>query len=138
MPAENEAPKDRMQWGRLIRTIATDQDRAAFAALFEYFAPRIKSFLLRSGANEASAEELAQETMLAVWRKAASFDPESSGAAGRTGSFNRASTAASAPFAIVAGGRFVSTAPPTCSIERMKARHCGQDTRCVAIAMCCP
>ena len=35
----------------------------------------------RSGASEASAEELAQETMLAVWRKAALFDPESAGAA---------------------------------------------------------
>jgi len=81
MPAENEAPKDQMQWGRLIRAIATDQDRAAFATLFEYFAPRIKSFLQRSGASEASAEELAQETMLAVWRKAALFDPESTGAA---------------------------------------------------------
>lgn len=81
MSAEIETSKDRTQWGRLIRAIATDQDRAAFAALFEYFAPRIKSFLQRSGASEASAEELAQETMLAVWRKAALFDPESAGAA---------------------------------------------------------
>lgn len=81
MSAENEASKDRMEWGRLIRSIATDRDRAAFAALFEYFAPRIKSFLQRSGASEARAEELAQETMLAVWRKAALFDPESAGAA---------------------------------------------------------
>jgi RNA polymerase sigma-70 factor (ECF subfamily) len=81
MLAENDASKARMQWGSLIRAIATDQDRAAFATLFEYFAPRIKSFLQRSGASEASAEELAQETMLAVWRKAALFDPESAGAA---------------------------------------------------------
>ena len=72
---------ERMQWGRLIRAIATDQDRAAFATLFEYFAPRIKAFLQRSGASEASAEELAQETMLAVWRKASLFDPDSAGAA---------------------------------------------------------
>lgn len=74
MSAENEASKDRMEWGRLIQSIATDQDRAAFAALFGYFAPRIKSFLQRSGTSEARAEELAQETMLAVWRKAALFD----------------------------------------------------------------
>ena len=57
------------------------QDRVAFATLFEYFAPRIKSFLQRAGVGEASAEELAQETMLAVWRKAALFHPESAGAA---------------------------------------------------------
>ena len=82
MPAENEAPKDRMQWSTPdIERSRRDQDRAAFAALFEYFAPRIKAFLQRSGASEASAEELAQETMLAVWRKAALFDPESAGAA---------------------------------------------------------
>jgi RNA polymerase sigma-70 factor, ECF subfamily len=71
-----------MQWGGLIHAIATHQDRAAFAALFEYFAPRIKAFMQRSGASEASAEELAQETMLAIWRKAALFDPASAGAAG--------------------------------------------------------
>ena len=70
-----------MQWGQ-----SDPRDRAAsgpraFAALFEYFAPRIKAFMQRSGASEASAEELAQETMLAVWRKAALFDPASAGAA---------------------------------------------------------
>ena len=48
--------------------------------LFEYFAPRLKTYMQRSGASEASAEELAQETMLTVWRKAALFDPASAGA----------------------------------------------------------
>lgn len=81
MSAENKGDPDRMRWARKIRAIATHQDRSAFADLFKYFAPRIKTFLQRSGANEASAEELAQETMLVVWHKAASFDPESAGAA---------------------------------------------------------
>lgn len=81
MPAEREPATAQNQWGRLIRAIADRQDRAAFAALFECFAPRIKAFMQRSGAGEASAEELAQETMLAVWRKAALFDPASAGAA---------------------------------------------------------
>ena len=81
MPSDNEASSDRVQWGSLVSAIAKRQDRAAFAALFEFFAPRIKAFMLRSGASEASAEELAQETMLAVWRKAALFDPASAGAA---------------------------------------------------------
>jgi RNA polymerase sigma-70 factor (ECF subfamily) len=76
-----EATTDQMKWGPLIRAIATQQDRTAFSALFEYFAPRIKSFMQRSGASEAKAEELAQETMLAVWRKAGLFDPASTGAA---------------------------------------------------------
>jgi RNA polymerase sigma-70 factor (ECF subfamily) len=81
MSSDEAATRDRMQWVRLIGAIATRQDRAAFAALFEYFAPRIKAFMQRSGVSEANAEELAQETMLVVWRKAALFDPASSGAA---------------------------------------------------------
>jgi RNA polymerase sigma-70 factor (ECF subfamily) len=67
-------------WGALIEAVAVRQDRAAFASLFEYFAPRIKAYMQRSGASEANAEELAQETMLMVWRKAALFDPASAGA----------------------------------------------------------
>jgi RNA polymerase sigma-70 factor, ECF subfamily len=77
---ENEALAARAQWGHLIGQIASRQDRAAFAALFEYFAPRIKTFMQRSGASEAHAEELAQETMLAVWRKSAMFNPAAASA----------------------------------------------------------
>ena len=51
-----------------IKAVATGADKKAFAALFKYFAPRIKSFLMRSGSNEALAEELAQETMQMVYR----------------------------------------------------------------------
>lgn len=81
MPMENGATEGRMNWARLIGAIATEQDRGAFASLFEYFAPRIKAFMQRSGTSEASAEELAQETMLAVWRKAKLFDATTAGAA---------------------------------------------------------
>jgi RNA polymerase sigma-70 factor (ECF subfamily) len=80
MPAD-EPKTQRMDCGRLISAIAMRQDRTAFAELFEYFAPRIKAFMLRSGASATIAEELAQETMLTVWRKAASFDSDTSGAA---------------------------------------------------------
>jgi len=81
MPADREHATEQMQWGQQIRAVADHQDRSAFACLFKYFAPRIKAFMQRSGASEAGAEELAQETMLTVWRKAASFDPASAGAA---------------------------------------------------------
>lgn len=80
----NEIPNgatDAARWAALIEAIAARQDREAFATLFEYFAPRIKTFMRRSGAAEQSADELAQETMLAVWSKAALFDPRSAGAA---------------------------------------------------------
>lgn len=58
----------------LIERIAEAQDREAFAALFRHFAPRVKGYLVRQGADVHTADELAQEAMLMVWRKAAQFD----------------------------------------------------------------
>jgi RNA polymerase sigma-70 factor, ECF subfamily len=60
---------------RNILAVAERHDRAAFAALFTHFAPRVKGYLIRHGAAPEAAEDLAQETLLIVWRKAASFDP---------------------------------------------------------------
>lgn len=65
---------------RLIEAIAVRQDREAFAVLFAFYAPRVKAFLLRSGTPADLAEELAQETLVTVWRKAALFDPAKAGA----------------------------------------------------------
>jgi RNA polymerase sigma-70 factor (ECF subfamily) len=62
-----------------VAAIATRGDRAAFVALFGFYAPRIKGFLMRSGTAADVAEEIAQEAMLAVWRKAATFDPARAG-----------------------------------------------------------
>ncbi len=58
----------------LIQAVAQG-DRSAFATLFAHYAPRIKAFLMRRGSAALDAEELAQEAMLAVWRKAGQFDP---------------------------------------------------------------
>lgn len=66
--------------GALITRIASSRDRQAFAVLFSYYFPRVKAYLLRAGASANVAEELAQETMLRVWRKAESFDPEAAAA----------------------------------------------------------
>jgi len=59
----------------LIRAVAQTRDRSAFAVLFKHFAPRVKAYLVRAGTLSELAEELAQETMVTVWRKAVSFDP---------------------------------------------------------------
>ncbi len=64
----------------LILAIARRGDRAAFAVLFAHFAPRVKAWMMRAGATPAAAEELAQETMLMVWRKASLFDSSRAGA----------------------------------------------------------
>jgi len=60
--------------GELIQRVARQADRAAFAELFRLFAPRLKSYLMRQGCDFAGAEDLMQETMVMVWRRAASFD----------------------------------------------------------------
>lgn len=54
--------------------IAERRCRAAFAELFSYYAPRVKGFMLRLGAADAEAEELAQDVMITVWQKAAMYD----------------------------------------------------------------
>jgi RNA polymerase sigma-70 factor (ECF subfamily) len=65
----------------LILAIAARRDRTAFVTLFGRFAPRLKSWFQRQGSASDQAEDLAQETMLAVWRKADAFDPTRAGAA---------------------------------------------------------
>ena len=75
------APLDAAAQVRLIAQVAAQRDRQAFALLFRHFAPRLKAFHLRAGLADSVAEELAQETMLLLWRKAASFDPSQAGAA---------------------------------------------------------
>lgn len=78
-PAEAEgrppasAGESRME--ALLRAVATLRDRAAFAELFRHFAPRLKAFMMKGGADGDTAEELAQEAMIQVWRRADSFDP---------------------------------------------------------------
>src|SRR5262245_55689182 len=62
------------QAAQLIEAIATRQDRVAFAALYRHYAPRVKAFLMRGGTDAESAQEIAQEALIMVWRKAASFD----------------------------------------------------------------
>lgn len=63
-------------WSECIVAIAKTQDRQRFAALFAHFGPRLKSYFLRLGVAPGMAEDLAQDTMLMVWRKADRFDPE--------------------------------------------------------------
>ena len=66
---------------QLMFRIAQNKDRDAFAKLFDQFAPRVKSFMMRKGASAEMAEDLVQETMIAVWSKAALYVPERGGVA---------------------------------------------------------
>ena len=70
-----EATAKRMAWVAQIHAVRDTKDRAAFAELFGYFAPRVKSFLMKSGASPDLAEECTQEVMATLWNKAHMFDP---------------------------------------------------------------
>jgi RNA polymerase sigma-70 factor (ECF subfamily) len=59
----------------LVAQVAVSQDRDAFAALFDHYAPRLAAYLQRLGSEPALAEEIVQDTMATLWRKAALFDP---------------------------------------------------------------
>ncbi|TAN16639.1 MAG: sigma-70 family RNA polymerase sigma factor [Rhizobiaceae bacterium] len=77
---QKEATPSPEDLARLIGAVAKDRDRNAFAQLFAYFAPRVKTFLMRSGLADPMAEEVTQEVMLTLWRKASYFDPCRAGA----------------------------------------------------------
>ena len=72
--ATGPTPPD-FSWEDLLLAVAEQGDREAFSCLFTHFAPRVKSYLLRQGATQAQAEDVAQETLALLWRKAALFDP---------------------------------------------------------------
>lgn len=71
----NKVKSTKSEWVHHVARIRDHQDQTAFAELFRHFAPRIKAFLMKSGAEATMAEECAQEVMATLWRKAHMFDP---------------------------------------------------------------
>ncbi|MEO1324661.1 MAG: sigma-70 family RNA polymerase sigma factor, partial [Pseudomonadota bacterium] len=67
-------PTERERLADCVEQIAGARSRRAFSELFEYFAPRLKSYLIRLGSDASVAEEIMQEVMLNVWRKAEQYD----------------------------------------------------------------
>ncbi|MFB2551388.1 sigma-70 family RNA polymerase sigma factor [Ensifer soli] len=65
----------RQRFAGLAARVAEQRDRAAFGELFDFFAPRLKSFLMRQGQPAQEAEDLAQEVMVILWQKAHLYDP---------------------------------------------------------------
>ena len=66
--------KEQQEINDCLDCVAKRQDKIAFAILFKFFAPRIRSHGLKKFSHEAMAMELVQETMMLVWRKAKQFD----------------------------------------------------------------
>jgi RNA polymerase sigma factor (sigma-70 family) len=61
-----------------LQNIATRQDKAAFVALFNAFAPKVKAYVRRQGGGQGidsgQADDITQDVMLQVWNRAAQFD----------------------------------------------------------------
>lgn len=75
-PVKPDPGLDQVVLQSLIAAVADDQDRVAFETLFLKFGPRIKGMMLSSGALEDVAEDLVQEVMMTIWRKAPLYAPE--------------------------------------------------------------
>ena len=60
----------------MLARVAQSRDRAAFAVVFDHFAPRVKSFMMRKGATAELAEDLVQDAMITVWTKASLYSAE--------------------------------------------------------------
>ena len=69
---ETQQYSDQTVW---MLAVKNDRDRAAFARVFDFYAPRLKGFIMRTGVSSAQAEDIVQEVLLTVWRKADQFDP---------------------------------------------------------------
>lgn len=73
--AEGDVPHPAALAGCIV-AVGRDCDRIAFGVLFRYFGPRLKTYFMRyATVDETTADELVQDAMLLVWRKAALFDP---------------------------------------------------------------
>ncbi len=79
-PLAPAAPVPAHEHAALLQRVAKTQDREAFVSLFHFYAPRVKSYLMKSGADEATAEEIVQNTFITVWEKAGGYDPHKAAA----------------------------------------------------------
>jgi len=77
----NQSPPLADELADFVRSVGARADREAFAELYRHFGPRLKTFFMRGGMSPGIAEDLVQETMLSLWRKASYYDPSRAGAA---------------------------------------------------------
>lgn len=71
---ESDDPPPLSEQTRWMLAVRDADDRAAFARLFDFYAPRVKAMAMRGGAPSAAAEDIAQDVMLRVWQARAQFD----------------------------------------------------------------
>lgn len=74
LSVSNAAP-DALYWSTQMAAVSSQRDRASFMRIYDYFAPRLQRYLRNLGVSESVADELVQEALLTLWRKAGLFDP---------------------------------------------------------------
>ncbi len=73
-PRQQNATQHQFAASELLAAVGGRRDRAAFADLFAFYAPRLGAYFRRLGTDAGQAEELVQEVMLAIWRRAERYD----------------------------------------------------------------
>ena len=73
-PIQNKQATDPIDWSNVLGRVADVGDVEAFKSIFEYIAPRVKAYIMRLDCDSLVAEELTQEVMSIVWRKAKQYD----------------------------------------------------------------
>ena len=71
----SQANADAQYWAEQMAAVALRRDMDCFMRIYDHFAPRLQRYLLGMGVSAARAEELVQEALLRLWRRAESFDP---------------------------------------------------------------
>lgn len=74
-PTPSPAAPDALYWSAQMAAVAVKRDRASFMRIYDHFAPRLQRYLCNLGVPESMADELVQDALLTLWRKAATFDP---------------------------------------------------------------
>lgn len=73
--AAGDTASDPRYWAAQMSAVALQRDRVSFMRIYDHFAPRLGRYLRNLGVAEHLADELVQDALLTLWRKAAQFDP---------------------------------------------------------------
>ncbi len=71
----NQPVVDARVWSDQMISVAQRRDVDSFMRIYDYFAPRVHRYLMSLGVSDEQGQELMQEAMLRVWRRADLFDP---------------------------------------------------------------
>lgn len=74
-PTASNVVPDSQYWSVQMSAVSLQRDRASFMRIYDHFAPRVQRYLRNLGVDDALSDEMVQEALLTLWRKAAFFDP---------------------------------------------------------------